>query len=134
MVPVERQAIIEAAYTDEETGIGSLRETYQMANAKDTGIRYIDVKAALDRYAHRQTQARYKGSNSFVSPHRLSEIEVDLVDLTAAAEENEGCGEAAAAGARGSRTSSRRAIDHSARRSNFSVSHHSRDFSHFGCT
>ena len=90
MASPDRQGIIRSVYEDPETGFGSLRETYQQANAKDPGIRYVEVKAFLDRYQHRQTQARYKGSNSFVSPHRLFEIEVDLVDHTATAEENEG--------------------------------------------
>ena len=90
MVSADRQEIIRSVYEDPETGFGSLRETYQLANTKDPGIRYVDVKADLDRYQHRQTQARYKGSNSWVSPGRLFEIEVDLVDLTATAEENDG--------------------------------------------
>ena len=90
MASPERQEVIRSIYEDPETGFGSLRETYKQANAKDPGIRYVDVKAFLDRYSHRQTQARYKGSNSWVSPHRLFEIEIDLVDLTATAEENDG--------------------------------------------
>ena len=59
----ERQALIKEIYDDPETGFGSLREMCQKAIAKDPGIRYVDVKAFLDRYA-RQTQAKYLGSNS----------------------------------------------------------------------
>ena len=44
----------------------------------------------LDQYSHRQTQTRYKGSNSWVSPGPLFEIEVDLIDLTNLASENGG--------------------------------------------
>ena len=61
MASPERQAIIRSVYEDPETGFGSLRETYQQTNSKDPGIRYVDVKSFLDRYQHRQTQARYKG-------------------------------------------------------------------------
>ena len=39
---------------------------------------------------HRQTQFQYKKSNSFVSPHPLFEIEVDLIDLTRKSDENDG--------------------------------------------
>ena len=44
----------------------------------------------LHKLKHRQTQFQYKKHNSFVSPHPLFEIEIDLVDLTAKAEENDG--------------------------------------------
>ena len=86
----QRQALIKSVYEDPETGFGSVRDTFLQARAKDPGVRYIDVKTFLDKLAHRQTQFRYRGHNSWVSPHRLFEIEVDLIDLTATAEENGG--------------------------------------------
>ena len=90
MASPQRAELIRSVYENKETGYGSLRDTYLQANAKDPGIRYIDVKTFLDRYQHRQTQFRYRGSNSWVSPGRLFEIEVDLIDLTATAEQNDG--------------------------------------------
>lgn len=90
MTSPEREKIIETVYNDPETGFGSLRDTYRQANAKDPGIRYVDVKRFLDRLPHRQTQTTYRGHNSWVSPGLLFEIELDLVDLTATAEENGG--------------------------------------------
>ena len=57
---------------------------------KDPSIRYSDVKSYLDKLPHRQTQFTYKGYNSFVSPHPLFEIELDLIDMTVKAEENDG--------------------------------------------
>ena len=44
----------------------------------------------MDKLQHRQTQFKYKGFNSFISPHPLFEFEVDLIDLTKKAEENNG--------------------------------------------
>ena len=90
MASDERNEVIRSVYEDKEKGFGSLRDTYLQAREKDPGIRYIDVKRFLDRYEHRQTQFRYRGANTWVSPGRLFEIEVDLVDLTAKAEENDG--------------------------------------------
>ena len=90
MASPERQALIKSVYEDPETGFGSIRDTFLQAHEKDPGIRYIDVKTFLDKLAHRQTQFRYKGHNSWVSPHRLFEVEVDLIDLTATAEHNDG--------------------------------------------
>lgn len=90
MASPERVEVIRSVYEDKEKGFGSLRDTYLQAREKDPGIRYIDVKAFLDKYQHRQTQFRYRGHNSWVSPRRLFELELDLIDLTAKAEENNG--------------------------------------------
>ena len=78
MTSPERIAVIKAVYEDPETGFGSVRDTYLQAKAKDPGIRYIDVKAFLDKLAHRQAVFRPRGFNSWVSPGPLFEIEVDL--------------------------------------------------------
>ena len=53
-------------------------------------MRYVDVKEYLDKQQHRQTQFKYKGSKTFVSPHALFEIEIDLIDMTKKSEENDG--------------------------------------------
>ena len=90
MTTPERIAIIKAVYEDPETGFGSVRDTYLQAYAKDPGIRYIDVKSYLDRLAHRQAVFRPRSFNSWVSPGPLFEFELDLIDLTAQAEENDG--------------------------------------------
>ena len=51
---------------------------------------YLNVKEYLSKQPHKQTQFKYSGNNSFVSPHPLFEIEVDLIDLTSKAHENNG--------------------------------------------
>ena len=86
----DKEKIIENIYEDKELGYGSLKDTFQQAVKKDPTIKYEDVKKYLDKLPHRQTQFKYEGFNSFVSPHPLFELEVDLIDLTKKAEENAG--------------------------------------------
>ncbi len=86
----DKEKVIKEVYEDKEHGYGSLRDTYQQAYKKDPSIRYEDVKKYLDKLSHRQTQFKYKGFNSFISPQPLFEIEVDLIDLTSKAEQNDG--------------------------------------------
>ena len=85
-----KEATLKNVYENAASGYGSIRDTYIQANKINPGIRYVDVKEYLDKQQHRQTRFKYKGSNSFVSPHALFEIEVDLVYLTFKAEENGG--------------------------------------------
>ena len=86
----DKEKVIKEVYEDKEHGYGSLRDTYKQAFEKDPSIRYEDVKKYLDKLSHRQTQFKYKGFNSFISPQPLFEIEVDLIDLTSKAEQNDG--------------------------------------------
>ena len=85
-----KESTIKKVYENAASGYGSVRDTYQQANKINPGIRYVDVKEYLDKQQHRQIRFNYKGSNSFVSPHALFEIEADLIDMTKAAEENNG--------------------------------------------
>ena len=72
------------------SGFGSVRDTYVQANNINPGTTYLNVKEYLGKQPHKQTQFKYSGNNSFVSPHPLFEIEVDLIGLTSKAEENNG--------------------------------------------
>ena len=85
-----KESTIKTIYENAASGYGSIRYTYIQANNISPGIRYVDVKEYLDKQQHRQTRFKYKGSNSFVSPHALFEIEADLIDMTKKAEENDG--------------------------------------------
>ena len=85
-----KESTIKTVYENAASGYGSVRDTYQQANKINPGIRYVDVKEYLDKQQHRQTRFRYNGSNSFVSPHALFEIEIDLIDMTKKSEENDG--------------------------------------------
>ena len=86
-----KEATNNRVYENAVTGYGSVRNTYVQANKINPRIRYVDVQKYLNKLQHRQTQFKYSGYNSFVSPHPLFEIEVDLIDLTSKAEENDGC-------------------------------------------
>ena len=86
----DKEKIIKEIYENVASGYGSIKDTYQQAKKKDPSIKYIDVKNYLDKLKHRQVQFKYKGSNSFISPHPLFEFEIDLIDLTKKAQENEG--------------------------------------------
>ena len=77
-----KESTIKKVYENAASGYGSVRDTYQQANKINPGIRYVDVKEYLDKQQHRQIRFTYKGSNSFVSPHALFEIEADLIDMT----------------------------------------------------
>ena len=85
-----KESTIKKVYENAASGYGSVRDTYIQANKINPGIRYVDVKEYLDKQQHRQIRFKYKGSNSFVSPHALFEIEADLIDMTKKAEENDG--------------------------------------------
>ena len=86
----DKEKIIKNVYEDKELGYGSVRDTFKQAVKKDSSIKYDDVKNYLNKLQHRQTQFQYKSFNSFVSQHPLFELEVDLIDLTKKAKENNG--------------------------------------------
>ena len=86
----DKEKIIKAVYEDKEQGFGSIKDTFKQAVKKDPSIKLDDVKKYLDKQPHRQTQFTYKKFNSFVSPGPLFEFEMDLIDMTAKAKENDG--------------------------------------------
>ena len=77
----DKEKIIKEVYEDKEKGFGSLKETYKQANEKDKSIKFKDVKEYLDKIPSRQTQFKYTGFNSFISPHPLFEFELDIIDM-----------------------------------------------------
>jgi len=86
----DKERIIKEVYEDPEKGFGSIADTFKQAVKKDSSIKLADVRTYLNKQQHRQTQFKYKGYNSFISPHPLFEFEMDLIDLTKKAEENNG--------------------------------------------
>ena len=81
-----KQATIKKVYEHPITGYGSINDTLNQASNINPNIKVEDVRDYLTNLKHRQTQFQYKQHNSFVSPHPLFEIEIDLVDLTSKAE------------------------------------------------
>ena len=77
-------------YEDKEQGFGSIKDTFKQAVRKDPRIKLDDVKKYLDKQSFRQTQFTYKKFNSYISPGPMFEFEMDLVDFTNKAKENDG--------------------------------------------
>ena len=85
-----KERIIKEVYEDKEQGYGSIKDTFKQAVKKDPSIKLDDVKKYLDKQSFRQTQFTYKKFNSYISPGPMHELEVDLVDFTKKAKENDG--------------------------------------------
>ena len=86
----DKNETIRNIYFNPIAGFGSINDTFQQAKKIDPSIKYNDVKDFMSKLSHKQTQFRYKGYNSFVPEHALFELEVDLIDMTKVAEENDG--------------------------------------------
>ena len=84
----EKDTIIRQVYYD-ETGFGSISETYHNAKKILNTIKYNDVKDFLERQKSRQTKP-YRGFNSYVAHEPLQEIQIDIADFTASADVNDG--------------------------------------------
>ena len=87
---VDKDKRIKEIYENVDTGYGSVKDTFDQAKKQDSSIKYIDVKKYLDKQTHRQVQFKPKGQNSYISPEPLFEIEMDIIDMTTSAEENDG--------------------------------------------
>ena len=86
----DKEKIIKEVYEDKEQGFGSIKDTFKQAVKKDPSIKLDDVKKYLDKQSFRQTQFTYKTFNSYISPGPMFEFEVDLIDFTKKAKENDG--------------------------------------------
>ena len=86
----EKEKIIKDVYFNQVSGYGSVVDTFKQSKVINSNIKISVVKDFLNKQPHRQTQFQYKKYNSFVSPHPLFEIEIDLVDLSKKAEDNNG--------------------------------------------
>ena len=86
----DKENIIKEVYEDKKQGFGSIKDTFKQAVKKDPSIKLDDVKKYLDKQSFRQTQFTYKKFNSYISPGPMFEFEMDLIDFTAKAKENDG--------------------------------------------
>ena len=73
-----KDEIISKIYYD-EAGFGSVRQTYLEARAKDSSIKYDDVKKWLHKEVEQKKQL--KGYNSFIAKETKEEYQVDLFFL-----------------------------------------------------
>ena len=90
MSDTNKETTIKQICENPVTGYGSVNDTFKQAYNIDPSIKFSDVREHLNKYQHRQTQFQYNNHNSFVSPHPLFEIGIDLVDMSTKASVNEG--------------------------------------------
>jgi hypothetical protein len=83
-----KDRIIRQVYYN-ESGFGSIAETYKEAKKILNTITLNDVKDFLERQKTRQIKG-YKGFNSYVADHALQEIQIDIAVFTDSTEENKG--------------------------------------------
>ena len=75
-----KEEIIANKYHDLETGYGSVKNTFEQANKKNSSITLEDVKTWMER--HLKTQRRpYIGSNSYTAPFPRFEYQIDIMDM-----------------------------------------------------
>ena len=76
----EKEEIIKETY---ETNFGTAYETYKTAVKQSPDIRLQEVKDYLNSRQDIQVKFKYKKYNSFVSPGKNYEYEVDIADVLA---------------------------------------------------
>ena len=84
----DKEKMLRKIYYSED-GFGSINETYKEAKKQLNTITLEDTKTWLEKQKGRQTKA-YEGFNSYVADEPLEEIQIDLVDFTRNASENDG--------------------------------------------
>ncbi len=77
----DREQIIDDVYSNPRYGYGSIKETTEQAKKKDPTITFTEVRKYLSKLDSRQINYTSKGQNSFISKHKLYEIQMDLVDM-----------------------------------------------------
>ena len=84
----DKDKIIRQVYYN-ESGFGSIVETYKDVKPILDTITLNDVKDFLERQKTRQIKG-YKGFNSYVADHALQEIQIDIAVFTDSTDENKG--------------------------------------------
>ena len=90
MAEPNKNAVIRQVWYDADTGFGSISKTYKEANRILNSITYDDVKEFLERQETKQVKKGYRSFNSYVSKHKLEEIQIDIADFTLSAGVNNG--------------------------------------------
>jgi hypothetical protein len=90
MADEDKDLIIKKIYFSDEHGFGSTHATWKEANKQHPGITLHNVQEWMNKQTHKQTKFKYSGENSYVANHPLQHIEIDLIDMTSKASENDG--------------------------------------------
>ena len=90
MIDTDKDTIIKKVYYSDDIGFGSIASTYREANKLHSGVTLNDVKEWMYKQKHKQTKFKYSGENSYVANRPLQQIEIDLIDMTSKASDNNG--------------------------------------------
>ena len=90
MADTDKDIIIKKIYFSDEHGFGSVHATWREANKQHPGITLQNVQEWMNKQKHKQTKFKYSGENSYVANRPLQQIEIDLIDMTNKASENDG--------------------------------------------
>ena len=77
----EKEKIIKKIYENPKTGFGNDKDTYKQVQAVNKNITYKDIREFLSKQTYKQTQYVHKGYNSWIPNNKLTEIELDLIDM-----------------------------------------------------
>jgi hypothetical protein len=90
MADTTKDNIIKKVYYSDDIGFGSIASTYREANKQYPGITLQNVQDWMNKQKHKQTKFKYSGEKSYVANHPLQQIEIDLIDMTSKASDNNG--------------------------------------------
>lgn len=90
MTDTDKDIIIKKVYYSDDIGFGSIASTYREAYKLHSGITLNDVKEWMYKQKHKQTKFKHSGENSYVANHPLQQIEIDLIDMTTKASDDDG--------------------------------------------
>jgi len=75
-----KEEIISNIYHDVESGYGSIRNTFEQANKKDSSITLEDVRTWMNKNPNKQRKG-YRGSNSYTAPFPRFQYQIDIMDM-----------------------------------------------------
>ena len=78
----EKEKIIKKIYENAKTGFGNIKDTYKQVQEVNKNITFKDVREFLNKQTYKQTQFVPKGYNSWIPNNKLTEIELDLIEMT----------------------------------------------------
>ena len=90
MADTDKDITIKKIYFSDEHGFGSVHATWKEANKQHSGITLQNVQEWMYKQKHKQTKFKYSGENSYVANRPLQQIEIDLIDMTKIASDNDG--------------------------------------------
>ena len=75
-----KEQVISNIYYNNETGFGSIQETFKKAKAENPEITLDDVKEYMRKQPNKQIKG-YRGTNSFTAPFARFEYQIDVMHM-----------------------------------------------------